>query len=188
MATGLGAFDEALGGGLDAGAFTEVVSSASGGGGQLLTAALIDATRRARQRLALLDAADAFDVDAFTNAQLAHLVWLRGGGALKPFWLAADILLRDANFAVVVMDLRLLPERELRRVPATTWYRLQRAVEQSEAAVLVHTDFALVPCAARRLVLSTPLSVSAFKQERVRLQDSLAPRLELQRNHGRIAG
>jgi hypothetical protein len=184
--TGIPAFDEILGGGLGSGTFTEVVSAAPSCGGQLLTEALIRATRRARQRIALLDAADAFDPQS-DDGMTAHLVWFRGSH-FKTFWQAADIIFRDANFAVTVMDLRGLPERELRRVPGTTWYRLQRAIEQSETAVIVHTDCALVPCASRRLVLTEPMTMAAFKRDRTELQAALRPEQQLQRNQRRIAG
>jgi hypothetical protein len=189
VATGSAAVDEALGGGLGSGTFTEIVSSGPSCGGQLLTASLIEATRKAGQRVALLDAANAFAVDSLghDDALTAHLVWFRGT-SLRVFWQAADIVLRDANFAAVIMDLRLLPEREIKRTPATTWYRLQRAIEQSEAAVLVHTDFAVVPCANRRLILAEPLTMAAFKTDRSELQAALRPQVQLQRNQRRIAG
>ena len=186
METGIAAFDEILGGGLGSGTFTEVVSAGPSCGGQLLTDAVIRSTRLARQRMALLDAADAFDPQS-DDEVTAHLVWFRGSD-FKTFWQAADILLRDANFAVTVMDLRWLPEKELRRVSGTTWYRLQRAIEQSETAVVVHTDYALVPCASRRLVLAEPMTMAAFKSERAELQKTLRPEQHLQRNHRRVAG
>ncbi len=185
--TGVASFDEPLGGGLCAGTFTEIVSTRPSCGGQLLTGSLIRSTRVACRRIALLDAADSFAADQFQDSLIAHLVWFRGA-QLSVFWQAVDIVLRDANFAVVVMDLRMQPERELRRLPATTWYRLQRAIEQSEAAVVVHTDAALVPCATKRLVLSEPMTMAAFKTERRDLEVRLRPQLQLQRNHGRLAG
>lgn len=186
VATGIAAFDEVLDGGLGSGTFTEIVSTRPSCGGQLLTGALIVSTRLTGQRMALLDAADAFDPPA-DDGMTAHLVWFRGS-TFKTFWQAADLLLRDANFAVTVIDLRWLPEKELRRVPGTTWYRLQRAIEQSETAVVVHTDYALVPCASRRVVLSEPLTLAAFKSERSELQETLRPEQQLQRNHRRVAG
>ena len=186
VGTDIASFDEVLGGGLGSGTFTEVVSAAPSCGGQLLTDALIRSTRLARQRMALLDAADAFDPQS-DDGMTAHLVWFRGSN-FKTFWQAADIIFRDANFAVTVMDLRGLPERELRRVLGTTWYRLQRAIEQSETAVVVHTDYALVPCASRRLMLAEPMTMAAFKMERTDLQEALRPEQHLQRTNRRIAG
>jgi hypothetical protein len=172
---------------LGKGTFTEFVSECVSCGAQLVTSALIESTRKTHQRIAILDAADMFSIDALDDSLIAHLVWFRST-SLKAFWLAADIVLRDANFAVVIMDLRTLPERDVKRMPATTWYRLQRAIEQSEAAVLVHTDFATVPCANRRLVLSAPMTMAAFKHDRSQLRNTLHPQLHLQRNHRRIAG
>ena len=64
LASGIAAADDALGGGFGTGTFTEIVSSGPSCGGQLLTAALVETTRAAGQRLALLDAADAFALDA----------------------------------------------------------------------------------------------------------------------------
>lgn len=138
--TGIAAVDDSLGGGLETGAFTEVVSDGPSCGGQLFLSALIHATRAAGMRMALLDAANGFDADFFNNELLAHLVWFRGEGAdasLKLFWQAADLVVRDNNFGVVVMDLRGVAARELRRTPVTLWYRLQRAIEQSQTAVVV---------------------------------------------------
>jgi hypothetical protein len=52
---------------------------------------------------------------------------------------AADILIRDANLALVMVDLRGVASRALRGVPATTWYRLQRALERTDMAMVVFT-------------------------------------------------
>jgi len=71
---------------------------------------------------------------------------------------ATDLLTRDANLGLVVLDLRDLTERELRRTPASFWYRLQRAVEPADLALVVITPRATVPSAQLRFVLnsSTP--------------------------------
>ena len=42
---------------------------------------------------------------------------------------AVDLLLRDGNFPLVVLDLVLNDSAELRKIPQTNWYRLQRLVE-----------------------------------------------------------
>lgn len=193
--TGVAALDEALGGGLPGGAFTELVCAPSRGGG-LALAGLIAETRKARQRLALLDAADGFSPEDLPSELLEHIVWCRcgrgsgGGGGVGPsatgreaasFWLVADLILRDAHFAAAVLDLRGVPERILLRTPGSTWYRLQRAVEQSAIATLVLSAVPVVPGVRHRLRLETSHRVRDLRAERETLVAALAPRQERSR-------
>jgi hypothetical protein len=161
----VGPVDDALGGGLPAGRLTELVSAVPSGGGQTVVARLIAATRAARQRIALVDGSDAFAPDALPGDTLRHLVWVRCRVAEQAF-AVADILVRDGNYAVVVLDLRGCAERVLRRTPASLWYRLQRAAEGGSVAVLVQTQSPLVPAVPMRLVLDRPLSLSDVGAER----------------------
>ena len=116
--TGVAALDEALGGGLPIGRLTELVVEIPGCGGQSVLAQLLRTTRAARQRVALVDAADSFAPEAFSADALRHLVWVRCAN-LEQTLAAADLLVRDANYAVVVLDLGGCAERVLRRTPAT---------------------------------------------------------------------
>jgi hypothetical protein len=88
---------------------------------------------------------------------------------LEQAFAAGDILVRDGNYAAVVLDLRGLAERALRRVPAGVWYRLQRAAEAGGAAVLVQTEFPLVPAVPWRLSLeqSWPLTAAGQGREEI---------------------
>src|SRR5688500_5391285 len=70
--TEIRALDDALGGGLPGGRFTEIVSSAPGTGGQTILAQLLRTTRRARQRIALVDGADGFAPEAVPPDHLRH--------------------------------------------------------------------------------------------------------------------
>lgn len=169
--------DEALGGGLPAGRLTELVSAVPSGGGQTVLAALLAATQAARQRMALVDGADAFAPGAVPDDLLRHLVWVRCRGPAEAF-AAADILVRDGNYAVVAVDLRGCAERALRRTPAGVWYRLQRAAEGGSVAVLIQTTFPLVPAVPWRLVLHTPLSLADAGRPREDVAARLAVRTE----------
>ncbi len=180
--SGVPTLDEALGGGLPGAAFTELVCPAASVGGSLILGSLLAATRRARQRLALLDAKDGFAPDEFPPADLEHLVWARGGGLdLKAVWAAADLLLRDPHFTVVVLDLRGCSERELQRTPGNTWYRLHHALESSAAAGLVLSPGATVPPARHRFHLDAPLAAAAWTTDRDDLLAGLRPRHDRQR-------
>ena len=103
--TGVPAVDDALGGGLPAGRLTELVSAAPSSGGQTVLARLLVATRAARVRVALVDGADGFAPEAVPADALRHLVWVRGRD-LADAMAAADLLVRDGNYAVLVLDLR----------------------------------------------------------------------------------
>jgi len=138
LPTGVAAIDDVAGGGLQVGGITEVVALAPSAGGQLLISSLLAATRTRRMRAALVDALDAFDPQSHEPSLLQHLVWVRCR-TLDEAMHAADILVRDANFALVMVDLRGIEWRALRRVPATTWYRLQRALERTDMAMVVFT-------------------------------------------------
>jgi hypothetical protein len=152
--TGVRALDDALGGGLPAGRLTELVSAAPSSGGQTVLTRLLLATRAGRQRVALVDAADGFAPEAVPPDALRHLVWVRGKNLGQTFS-AADLLVRDGNYAVIILDVRGVAERALHRTPAPTWYRLHRAVEGNAVAILVLTPWALVPAVPWRLVLRT---------------------------------
>ncbi len=169
--------DEALGGGLPAGRLTELVSAAPSSGGQTVVAALLESAQTARQRVALIDGADGFVPGVVPEDILRHLVWVRCRLPGQAF-AVADILVRDGNYAAVVLDLRGCAERTLRRTPASTWYRLQRAVECGSVAVLVQTTSPQVPGVPWRLILDASLPLSEADISRGTIADRLAVRIE----------
>ena len=178
--TGVAPVDEALGGGLPAGRLTEVVSAVASSGGQTLLARLIEETRAARRRLALVDGADGFGPDSVPADALRHLVWVRARGVAQAL-AAADVLVRDGNFAVVAIDLRGCEERALRQTPAATWHRLHRATEESAVAVLVQSTGALVPAVPCRLILGRGQALASRRVERGELAARIG--VEIARGH-----
>ena len=180
MSAAVRSIDDALGGGLPAGRLTELVSAVPSGGGQTVVARLLAATQAARQRMALVDGSDGFAPEAVPACVLRHLVWVRCRAPEQAF-AAADILVRDGNYAALVIDLRGCAERILRRTPASAWYRLQRAAEGGSVAVLVQTTSPIVPAVAWRLVLDTPLSLADAAAPREAVADRLIVRTERSR-------
>lgn len=166
MSTGVAAVDEALGGGLPAGALTELVAPAATGG-QLVLARLLETTRAARQRVALIDAMDGFAPEEVAPDVLRHLVWARCRG-LADTMAVADVLVRDGNYAVVVIDLRGVERRGLIGWPKTAWHRLHRAAERQPGAVLVLDGCGCVPAVRWRLALGGRIGVA--EQERTRAE------------------
>jgi hypothetical protein len=167
--TGMPALDEALGDGLSAGALTEIVSGPAGraSGGQLVQLRLLCAAAALGRRAALVDATDAFDPQTAGDDALRALIWVRcadpdGGIALR----AADLLVRDANIGLVILDLRGCAQAGLRRTPATAWYRLQRAAEGAGVPLVVQTSQPLVPSAASRVELMGRFGIDAMERDR----------------------
>ncbi len=179
LPTGIASLDNATGG-LPLSALTEIVCTAPSCGSHLLLGQLLTATRATRTRVALIDSTDSFDPASFTEDLLAHLVWVRCASTTAALS-AADLLARDANLGLVFLDLRRAPESDLRRTPATQWYRLQRAVEPSDLALVVATPRPSVPSAQLRLQLSNPHEATALDRERLILTTELTPVLQRQR-------
>ena len=181
VATGIRAVDEALGGGLPSGRLTELVS-VPGAGGQFVLARILRTARAARQRVALIDAADAFAPESFAPDDLRHLVWARAHH-LHEALAVTDVLVRDGNFATVVLDLRDVPVRELNRTPKSVWHRFHRVAERQPAAVLALSHHAVVPAVRWRLVLSQPWRLA----DRRRPQEQLAPALSIEAARSHLA-
>ncbi len=179
VATGVPAIDDVLGGGLAAGRLTELVSAVAGSGAQMILTRLLVTTRVDRQRVALVDAADGFAPETVPDDALRHLVWVRPR-KLTEALAAVDVLVRDGNYAVVVLDLRGIERRTLLGIPKGQWHRLHRAAESRPAAILVQTTVGVVPAVPWRLILNTPLGVTARRMPR----DGLLAQLDVQLGRG----
>lgn len=164
-ATGVPGIDAALGGGLPAGRVTELVAPGPSCGAELVLASLLATTRTARQRVALVDAANGFVPANYRADHLRHLVWIRAH-TLAETLKCADVLVRDGNYAVLVLDLRGVTPRAVRQQPSSVWHRWRLAVEPTPCAVLVLTPASLVPAVPWRLVLRTPATLDDLRRTR----------------------
>ena len=185
LSTGILAIDEVTGG-LPRPGLTEVVCAAPSCGSQLFLGQVLQSTRAQALRVALVDEGDIFDSGSWPASLLEHLVWVRAHRTAEAM-AAADLLARDANLSLVVLDLRHASPADLRRIPSTQWYRLQRAIEPATLACLVFTPTFIVPCAQLRLELSRSHGLSAQSRERPRLGQELAPAFLRQRSAGLAA-
>jgi hypothetical protein len=180
LPTGLPTFDELTGGGLPLSALTEVVCAAPSCGSHLLLGQLLHISRASRQRCALIDSMDAFDPSSHAPDDLNHLIWVRCQTTAQALQ-AADLFARDANLGLVFLDLRHAPAADLRRISGPQWYRLQRAVESTDLALVVQTPRPTVPSAQLRLVLDRSFTLDSLNEERPRLSAQLAPSIHRQR-------
>jgi len=155
MPTGLTMLDQQLGGGLPLGHFSEVVGPRSSGRTSLLMAMLAVTTSRG-ELAALVDTFDMFDVESMAAAgvRLDRLLWVRGETCTPAFPLLAsrqagadraieravkamNLILQAGGFSLVALDLADAPPQAVRRIPMTTWMRLQRVIEGQPAAAVV---------------------------------------------------
>jgi hypothetical protein len=176
---------DTLTGGLPRGCLTEVCGPASSGRTSVLLAALAAATRR-QEVCALVDISDAFNPQsaAAAGVNFEKLLWVRCGGTKqkagspqrpreteknrdarrqieKPVEQALqviDLLLQSGGFGLVIIDLGDTPLKMARRIPLTSWFRFQRAVEHTATVLFVVSQ---VPCA--RTCASLLLKVSGTK-------------------------
>lgn len=178
LPTGLPAID-AVAGGLPRPGLTELVCSAPSCGSQLFLGRLLQLTRDQGLRVALVDR-NHFDPVSWPVHLLEHLVWVRARQTDEAIT-AADLLARDANFGLLILDLRQTAATELRRIPSARWYRLQRAIEPTRLAGLVLTPYPLVPSSRLRLALSASHGLADQKRSRPVLDAALAPEFLRQR-------
>ena len=179
--TGLPFLEESIGGGLPRGAITELISPGTSAGSASLIHALVHCAYRDNYFLALIDGRDSFDPCGLDNAWLQHLLWVRCSKASEAVK-AADLLLRDGNFPLVIVDLVLNAPEELRKIPQTNWYRLQRLVEVLPTACLVLTRYEMVSSAQLKLVLENSWDIQTFESE-----DALSRlRIVVKRSHVQI--
>src|SRR6184192_3807091 len=149
--TGLPDLDARLGGGFPRGQLSEIVGPRSSGRTSLLLQLVADATARG-ELVAVIDALDTLDVEsaAAAGVDLARLLWVRGHvvcnpglcgdlnqRALEQAIRAFTLVLQAGNFGLVVLDVAEAPLPALRRLPFTTWLRLQRMVEGTQTAALL---------------------------------------------------
>ena len=68
--------------------------------------------------------------------ELSKLIWVRCGGHAEHALRAADLLIQAGGFGLVVLDLADTPDKEARRIPLASWFRLRHAAERTGAALV----------------------------------------------------
>jgi hypothetical protein len=173
-ATALPSFDARLGGGFPRGHLSELVGQRSSGRTSVLLQTLAAATARG-ELVALVDALDMLDVASASAAgiDLDRFLWIRGHvvtnpgmcrdinqRALEQAVKALTLVLQAGNFGIVVLDVAEAPMDAIRRLPFTTWLRLQRIIEGTQTAcLLVGSDLMARSSAGLTVRLSTARGV-----------------------------
>jgi hypothetical protein len=168
LLTGVEAIDRERG--LPRAAVTEI--SGSTGAGSLLIASLIRAASRARSYAGLVDAGRSFDTLDLEPKVLKRLLWVLCADAPQAVK-AADLLLRDGNLPLLLLDLQLVPLAQLRRIPVNTWHRFHRVAEQGNAALVVLTPRPMVEGVKVRIVAGNRWPLEAMTRRRRLLAEDL---------------
>jgi hypothetical protein len=145
--TGVADLDACLRGGLPRGHLSEIAGPQSSGRTTLLLTLVAAATRRG-EIAAIVDTFDRLDVASAiaAGADLKRLLWVRGdhvsGAALVDRAVdralkALNLVLQAGGFGVVALDFADVPLLALKRIPFTTWMRIQRIVEGSDTACVL---------------------------------------------------
>jgi len=186
VSTGIDAIDT-LTGGLPRGCLTEIFGPTSSGRTSVLLASLAAATQRQEvcALVDVTNAFDPQSAAA-AKVALDRLLWVRCGqewkrhddfsranktflkaGALAPkrkmegpveqALRVTDLLLQSGGFGMVAIDLSDVPLKLARRIPLTSWFRFQRAVENTPTVLFV---IGQVPCAQTCATLLLKLQAS----------------------------
>jgi hypothetical protein len=149
--TGVPDLDARLGGGFPRGQLSEIIGSPSSGRSSLLLSMIAAATARG-ELAAVVDALDMLDVEsaAAAGVSLDRLLWIRGHvvsnpgmcrdmnqRALEQAIRALALVLQAGNFGLVAFDAAEAPAGALKRLPFTTWLRLQRMLEATQTVCVL---------------------------------------------------
>lgn len=122
--------------------------------------------------LVWIDGADRFDPASFTPAACSRMLWVRCRRA-PDMLKAADLLVRDGNIPLVLLDAAALPRRDLDSLPKSAWWRLKHSAGRSGCRLVVLSRHPLVPCAAHRHHLTARLSLDDLDRPRTELLETL---------------
>jgi recombination protein RecA len=188
------ALDTCLGGGLPRGQLSELAAGAQPGlpagvrtaGRTTLLLQMMAAAAGRGELVALIDTGDCFDVASAMAAgiDLDRLLWIRGTAlASSPITVerivdralkSLNLVLQAGGFGLVAIDLADVPLPLLKRLPFTTWLRLQRTVEGSDTACVLLVPDALARSAGGLTLSLTGRSTWAGTADRSRRLAGLA--------------
>lgn len=157
--TGWPAVDSS-GGGLKHHAITELCSPVACG--SLFLEQIFASAHRQGSLVGLVDVGRSFDPGSYDPALLRRVLAIfceTPEQSVK----ATDLLLRDGNLPLVLLDLH---GKSARTIPANTWHRFQRLVEKSGTALVVLTPQPTVEAARIRIALRAHWRLAALKQSR----------------------
>ena len=159
LPTGIDCLDRPLEGGLRRGSITQLVAPLPSCGSASLLHELIESMQAASQFVALIDGKNSFELINAANL----LLWVRCDNVSQAIR-AADLIIRDGNIVLSILDLKQNEARELRKVPATAWYRLQRVTAEIGTTLLLITSYYISGSSMAALQINNPLRITDFAE------------------------
>ncbi len=170
VVTGLPVLDAV---GLEKGMLCEAVAERASLGSALLITSVLRSIAAMQQYVVLIDGRDAFDPHSLGYEACRYVLWLRCQRAAEAMK-AADLLLRDGNLPLVLMDLEWNPRHELGRVPSSSWFRLRTLIEKTDATLLVVTPVQLISSAHLRIKLTNKFTTNDIERPEQELREAFA--------------
>ncbi|MEO6052286.1 MAG: hypothetical protein ABIP78_13285, partial [Pyrinomonadaceae bacterium] len=104
-----------------------------------LALALLSKLTVAGEVCSVVDSTGSFDpyTASLAGVTLENLLWIKCGGNLEKAFMAADYLVQAKGFGAIWLNLNGLPERSLRMVPKTYWYRYRTRIKETPTILLV---------------------------------------------------
>lgn len=123
------------------GSLVEVAGGASSGKNSLMLSLLAKLTA-AGEICAVVDSSDGFDPCSavLAGVVLENLLWVKCSGRLEKAFMAADYLVQAKGFGAVWLNLNGLPQRQLKQVPKTYWYRYRTRIKETPTLFLVTAE------------------------------------------------
>ena len=168
------------------GGITEIIPAHPAAGLSLVIASLLEhePAHASVPELALIDGRDTFDPASFPPNDCAKLLWIRCQTPQQSIK-SADLILRDGNLPRVVIDLLAFPFTELRKLPSSSWHRLNQLIEINDLLLIALSPSPLIPCARMRLSMRSGFGLRHFGFDRSELFQQLQVAPVLQRMSAR---
>jgi hypothetical protein len=179
LPTGWSPLDSLLGGGLPKGAITQLLIPNISSGGAIVLHEIIATMHEASQYIALIDSKDCFEPAADDHPLL---LWIRCHNVLQALK-ATDLILRDGNLSLVILDFKESLDKELRKVPESTWYRFQRIIGENRNALLTITRHPIVASAQVTVSTTHQLYIDDLSTQRADLGKFLSLEIIHSRTH-----
>jgi RecA/RadA recombinase len=159
--TGWSPLDSLLGGGLPKGAITQLLIPKVSSGGAIVLHEIIAAMQDASRHVVLVDGKDCFE----PSADHPLLLWIRCHNAAQALK-ATDLVLRDGNVPLTILDFKQNPAGELRKIPGPTWYRFQRITEESRTSLLTIARHSIARSAQVTISMTHQLDIDDLSSQR----------------------
>ncbi|MFN0277508.1 MAG: hypothetical protein ACKVRN_02785 [Pyrinomonadaceae bacterium] len=142
------------------GSVTEITGGASSGKTSLALTLLSKLTA-AGEICAVVDSCGGFDPCSANMAgvKIDNLLWIKCGSDVEKAFMSADYLVQAKGFGAIWLNLNGLPQRQLRMVPKTYWYRYRTRIKDTPTLLLVTAEEHLTGSASQQSFLFSRESV-----------------------------